>query len=254
MFFLNENNKYALMTVVEFTARPHDTDVSPRPFHALSYRLSGNATFSDDNKTVQVGTGDLLYMPAGKGYHLVSTQEQVICMHFTLSESVADEFFSFTPAAGTIFKESFCSLAQVWSSKRPGYNYKAMSLFYKILEQMTRQFSPDYLGADYARIEAAVTYMHENFFDPRLDIPTLCTLVHMSDTQLRKLFARVFSVTPLQYINTLRTDYASELLEGSMLSVEEVAYRSGFTDAKYFATVFKKYKGCSPSAFRMISE
>ncbi|MBQ6947931.1 MAG: helix-turn-helix domain-containing protein [Clostridia bacterium] len=254
MFFLNENNKFGLMTVLEFTTKPKDVDVAPRPFHALSFRLSGNATFTDGQNTVHVGTGEMLYMPAGKGYHLCSEGEHIICMHFTMSEKTEPRFAAFTPASEAVFREAFCSLAQVWNNKRPGYNYKAMSLFYKILEQMTRQFSLDYLSGEYVRIEKAVTYIHEHFADPNLDIPTLCAMAHLSDTQLRKLFSRVFSMTPLQYINTLRTDYAADLLEGGLLSVEEVAYRSGFADAKYFATVFKKYKGCTPSAFKCISE
>ncbi len=254
MFFLNENNRFGLMTVLEFETKAKDTDVAPRPFHALSLRLSGNATFSNEKGSISVGTGDLLYMPAGEPYHLKSSPEHVICMHFTMSEKTEQHFAVYHPVSGAVFKESFCSLARVWSEKRPGYNYKAMSLFYKILEQMTRQFSPDYLGSEYGRIEAAVIYIHEHFKDPSLNVPALCRINHMSDTQLRKLFYKVFSLTPLQYINTLRTDYAADLLEGGMLSVEEVAYRSGFSDAKYFATVFKKYKGCTPSAFKRTSE
>jgi two-component system, response regulator YesN len=45
-------------------------------------------------------------------------------------------------------------------------------------------------------------------------------------------------------------DKAKLLLLDRALTMEEIASRIGFEDAKYFARVFKKEVGASPSEFR----
>ena len=52
-------------------------------------------------------------------------------------------------------------------------------------------------------------------------------------------------------IRRYRTSKARILLsERPDLSISEVAFDCGFTDANYFSTVFSKEYGVSPSAFR----
>ena len=55
--------------------------------------------------------------------------------------------------------------------------------------------------------------------------------------------------TPLSFITRVRIDYAAEYLDGGFYNVESVSEMCGFNDAKYFATVFKKIKGVSPSDY-----
>ena len=72
----------------------------------------------------------------------------------------------------------------------------------------------------------------------------------MSDTYFRKLFYKVFNTTPLSYINSLRIERAKALLSELNSTVDQVAQKSGFSDAKYFSTVFKKFVGVPPSKYR----
>ncbi len=72
----------------------------------------------------------------------------------------------------------------------------------------------------------------------------------MSDTYFRKMFFKVYGKTPLHYINTLRIERAKALLSESGITLEQVAIHSGFSDVKYFSSVFKSYTGISPSKYR----
>ena len=78
----------------------------------------------------------------------------------------------------------------------------------------------------------------------------LCDKAFMSDTYFRRLFVAVYGETPRQYINRLRVEHAQALLREWNYSVEQVARLSGFSDAKYFSTVFHRYTGRSPSQCR----
>ncbi len=65
-------------------------------------------------------------------------------------------------------------------------------------------------------------------------------------TQFHKAVGEPFSI----YIRNYRLSKAKELLIGTQLKQYEVAERLGYTDAKYFARVFKEHVGMSPAEYR----
>ena len=65
-------------------------------------------------------------------------------------------------------------------------------------------------------------------------------------SQFHKEVGESFSV----YIRNYRLSKAKELLIGTQLKQYEVAERVGYTDAKYFARVFKENTGLSPAEYR----
>ena len=247
--FLNERTDLQLCTVLNYTSRGKVSDVRGRPYHALSYRLSGSSDFSDSQRRITAKAGQIFYMPADTAYRHYSGNDQVIVLHFYMSGAPKSPFEVFDPGEKELFRDAFVSLSRIWQEKQPGYYFNAMSVFYKLLHQMQLHFSPDLAGLTYSKIRPALRYIHEHLDDCRLSVPTLCQLLGVSDTYFRELFYEVFTMTPLQYINIQRIERACDLLASEQLRIEEIAYRCGFSDPKYFSTVFKKHKGCSPSKY-----
>ena len=67
------------------------------------------------------------------------------------------------------------------------------------------------------------------------------------------LFARmksVFNTSPNNYLLNQRIERAKELLRQPDVYVADVAYRSGFSDPKYFSKCFKKLTGMTPTEFQ----
>jgi AraC family L-rhamnose operon regulatory protein RhaS len=59
------------------------------------------------------------------------------------------------------------------------------------------------------------------------------------------------NLAPLQYLNACRLEEAARLLaEEQELNVTEVALRCGFVSSQYFATVFAKRFGATPTSYR----
>jgi len=57
-------------------------------------------------------------------------------------------------------------------------------------------------------------------------------------------------MTPLQYLTHCRVELAARMLvEQPQASVTDVAFACGFNSSQYFATVFRRLRGCAPSAF-----
>jgi AraC family transcriptional activator of mtrCDE len=85
-------------------------------------------------------------------------------------------------------------------------------------------------------------------------VESLADEASMSRSAFAALFNRSFGQPPMGYVNTVRMQRAVELLEGTMLSVDEIAARVGFASRSHFAQSFKKHTGRSPASFRDTTE
>lgn len=100
---------------------------------------------------------------------------------------------------------------------------------------------------------AAMEQLHRQYTDPSLTVGRLCAAAGMSETAFRRRFWLHHRQTPVEYITARRMEYARDLL-ASGVSVEEAAYRTGFSDSKYFARVVKKHFGCTPRDLKLYAK
>jgi LacI family transcriptional regulator len=63
-------------------------------------------------------------------------------------------------------------------------------------------------------------------------------------------FCKVLGRTPHDEIARVRFDRVRQLLRETRLPLEEIARRSGFRNAEYLATSFRREFGISPSSYR----
>lgn len=64
-----------------------------------------------------------------------------------------------------------------------------------------------------------------------------------------RLFRSQFGVSPIAYVNAVRIARARRLLADPQLSVAQVAFEAGFSDASYFTRVFRRCVGVCPSRY-----
>ena len=82
-----------------------------------------------------------------------------------------------------------------------------------------------------------------------LNTEELAALCHMSPSLLKKTFSRYAGVGVMEYFRTQKILAAIPYLRNGQ-SVSETALRFGFSDARYFSTVFHKITGHTPSYYR----
>ncbi len=74
---------------------------------------------------------------------------------------------------------------------------------------------------------------------------------HLGKTAFIEYFKRITNMTPLQYLNYLRVKKAKMLLkDNEHLSVLDIALECGFSSSQYFASIFKRFTGQTPSDIR----
>lgn len=69
-----------------------------------------------------------------------------------------------------------------------------------------------------------------------------------------QIFRQETGGTFVSYLTSLRIEHAAWLLAHSDQTVFAIATQVGYSDYFYFAKVFKKVKGCTPTAYRKDSE
>lgn len=248
MSFLDENLEINIISVLDLSWDIQNKVSGTRPYHALSYRISGDAEFETANDIIKVSKNDVCFVPAMLNYRLIThKKEHVIVIHFEANTEFEKRIEVFTPRNYAFIRERFESALKYWSLKKAGYKFSATSSIYKILAHLQRQHSEEAILNGSSVLYDAIEYIHEYYSDSSLTVARIAKAVNISEVYLRKLFMTALNTSPLKYINDLRLSHATELLQSGYYSVNKTAIETGFNDSKYFSTVMKKYRGCSPS-------
>lgn len=82
-----------------------------------------------------------------------------------------------------------------------------------------------------------------------LTVDELAAAVHVSPTQLRRVFHAARGCSPKAALTAWRIEAARRLLRAGKLSITQVAARAGFGNLPRFSAAFKAAVGCTPTEF-----
>lgn len=100
------------------------------------------------------------------------------------------------------------------------------------------------------RIYAVERWLRTHYKEP-FELRDVIQRFGFSEPTFRRLWKKNFPRSPWQYVLTLRLHEARRLLQNERdLSVSEISYACGFTDQRYFATLFKRETGKTPTEYR----
>ncbi len=80
-------------------------------------------------------------------------------------------------------------------------------------------------------------------------LPRLITLANLSQEHLNRSFQRFLHMSPTEFINLRRMEYAASLLLEERLQIIDICQECGFSNLSYFYHIFRKQYGCSPRQF-----
>lgn len=98
-------------------------------------------------------------------------------------------------------------------------------------------------------LQPAIDYMTLNLADATISNQDLATLCNVSVVYFRKLFDRLYGVSPIKYLRMLRIEKAKELLVSDYLSISDIASMTGFNTIFTFSRAFKNEVGLSPKNY-----
>ena len=97
-------------------------------------------------------------------------------------------------------------------------------------------------------VESAIAVIQEEF--PYLEgLDDLAERLEVSKAHLIRSFTRQTGISPAKYITRVKVEYAKLLLRDEDASIAYVAEASGFANANYFAKVFRRQTGMTPTEY-----
>lgn len=105
------------------------------------------------------------------------------------------------------------------------------------------------LPRDRARLQKVLDHLHLHYDQP-LRLGPLCDLVHLTESQLQRVFKRSARMSISAYVLQLRLGRACQMLVQTDSAIGRIATDCGFSDAADFARRFRAVRGVTPSAYR----
>jgi signal transduction histidine kinase/DNA-binding response OmpR family regulator len=92
--------------------------------------------------------------------------------------------------------------------------------------------------------------INEKLQNPDFNVDSFSNEIGMSRMQLHRKLKATIGISASEFLRTERLKIARNLFQSTDLTVQEVAYSTGFNDANYFSKSFKKLFNVSPTDFK----
>ena len=102
-------------------------------------------------------------------------------------------------------------------------------------------------------IKKILLYLNENYTKD-INLKTIAETFHLNALYLGRILKLETGCTFTEYMNRLRLDKAIDLLIHTDLSAKQVSEQVGYSNDKYFNTLFKKYTDMTPGEYRKKEE
>lgn len=201
--------------------------------------------FPEDGSTIQIHARQTVYVPKDCRYLCVYPSEDttVAILNFDLLQ----ESMQPIPQKPVLLSASAERRFRNFTDQHMSLNsLQCAARIYELLDLLLK--APPALPKKYRRLQPAIEHI-EKFPILDNDVDFYAKLCEMSVPGFRRSFREYVGVSPIEYRNSLRLQYAKMLLTTGEYSVEEVAHKSGFNNISFFYRLFRRKFGSSPSKF-----
>lgn len=159
-------------------------------------------------------------------------------------------------SANHIFQDQDARILQLltgmmkeYEEKKVGYSEIFRSRLLEILILIMRNvIQRDSIIKNDTIIEV-IKYIKSHYSSSRI-LSTFCDLYHYSPQYISRIFRQETGFTVSEYLQKVRIEKSCELLAGSNLSVADIAESVGYTDLKFFTSLFKRMIKMTPRDYR----
>ncbi|WP_438751254.1 AraC family ligand binding domain-containing protein [Pararhizobium sp. O133] len=230
------------------------------PFTVLQHTIAGagNLRYESRNYRVREGETLLVLVPHNHRYWLEQNGrweffwismngEEALRIHRAILAATGPVL---TLKPETIERLADCSLRLIsGGADAPGsasaIAYEAAMVLYDDVFGSHPVFSQEY-----RTMQHVLDHINAHLEQP-LPVEKLADVSGLSRAHFSRVFALSEGMPPAEFVLRKRLQRATKLLtKAAHLSVKEVAIMSGFEDPNYFAKVFRRYFGASPTEFR----
>ena len=142
-------------------------------------------------------------------------------------------------------------------TKHPGYEIVCQDLMEILIVLLGRQtnfatiLTP--VNKKASRLCGSTKRYIDAHYQENITLDQLADVCHVSKYHLAHAFTEEYGISPINYLISRRISEAEHLLKTTDLSLSLISSTTGFSSSSYFAQIFRKQKGMSPTEFRKLS-
>lgn len=119
--------------------------------------------------------------------------------------------------------------------------------FYKQLK--TTKGAQVHMDKEVCRIQEALNYIQTYYMNP-ISLEDIAGICCMSKSSCCRIFKKVLRQTPIEYVTSFRINQSLGLIADNKYSITEIALKTGFANSSYFAEMFHKTTGMTPTQYK----
>ncbi|MCQ2428863.1 MAG: AraC family transcriptional regulator [Clostridia bacterium] len=243
------------MSKVKYAGRLHEPiklyKIHSHEFWEVVRYTKGSGVVEIGGETVPFREGDVFVIPPGVE-HSDSAEAGFQNYHYEFEDSAFPmrHWITFRDSENNDFLNVMEVLYREYLLKRDNYKEIVDNLHAVLLCYMT-SFMKEKPVNTY--VAFAIDSIIANFSNPSYTFAETQALIPMNEDYFRRLFESETGHTPLRHLTWVRIEHAKRLLHlrpRSGLSIQEIAWMSGFRDSLYFSRIFRRETGMAPSEWK----
>lgn len=164
---------------------------------------------------------------------------------YGMANSMLDEIYSWAAETENSGKQ------MIWPELHPYegfalYKSKVMQIAAQMIQEIEQNVKKNMYSPSVLSI---IQYLEEHYCE-EVSLDSISQAVHLNKTYISTAFKRETGENVSDCLQRLRVQRAEQLLEKSAMSIREIAQYVKIDDPAYFAKVFRKYKGMTPTDYR----
>lgn len=256
--FIPSKNTNGTLSTVHFVyeterGRLKWPSVAPIYYLFLTVRGKGELRISEDD-SFSIQSGSLFLIRPGTQYEICGDSDLTylyISFMGTRAPDLTDHLHC-TAQSPVHHGHADCIPFWMQSLRRlNAYNANliAESVLLYTLSYLTVEKKEDATAQPQSVIQSILDYMEHNYQDTSLNLKKVADIFGYTDKYLSHLFKQHVRINWRTYLNRLRIQHATALIDEGKTNMIELAQACGFEDALYFSKVFKKHTGKTPHGY-----
>ena len=145
-------------------------------------------------------------------------------------------------------------LDRIWQEGIEGCELQAIGGFYRLWQGLYTLASGrigEAISTDSnVLIQKRMLDFIRTHYQEHIDVNAIAAAGGVCRTKCWQIFKKYLMQTPNEYLNSFRMEKGMELLRSTRMTVTEIADACGYSSACYFAELFTRMKGCTPTQYR----
>lgn len=245
------------------------TDFHSHPYFEVYYLVNGSRFFMfPGDKNVKISTGEFLFVPPNtehktrgsltSSYNIRIEKGAIPSTIYEVLLRLANKFKSISLPYDK--RKNFeYQLEEIYKEFIGREKHSEMMLHFRIVVLLidiirfeTEKIVPGEKEILLDSIEKIVAFIDDNYKE-HLTLSKLADVANMSESHFSHMFRKKMGISPMEYVNKIRISVASKLIVENDFAISEIAEKTGFKNASYFCSMFKKYTGVTANEYKALN-